>query len=513
MDDILKPSEESEGLVERWLAQQGVSTEHIWLSTAGDWMALNMTIAALEILLHARYQNYIREDGYTLTRTLNWSLPLDLQGHIDVIAPTTSFVAPKLAARVSTKHLEIRDSSSNVPAECNGTLITPDCLRKFYGTYDYVPKAARENSIGLTDFLGNSNNRSDTRLFLEKYRPDAVDGADDFRFKQINGGSEAQVRNQSQLETYIDAEGNLDIQTIISVSYPTNAIAFTTGGSPPFQADDANPSNTNEPYLDWLMAVLALPQDELPLVISSSYADEEQTVPPSYARKVCSMFAQLGARGVSVLVASGDHGVGSNGTCFSNDGRNQPRFLPTFPASCPYVTTVGGTKGFSPEIVASQPGHSYASGGGFSNYFARPWYQNIDHATARYIDSLDDLYNGLFNTVGRGYPDLAAQSYHYSVIWNGTLIGVDGTSASTPLVASIFALANDALLAAGRPPLGFLNPWIYRYGARAFNDILNGTAIGCDVGGFPASGGWDAVTGYGTPMFPKIMQILFDDDD
>lgn len=49
--------------------------------------------------------------------------------------------------------------------------------------------------------------------------------------------------------------------------------------------------------------------------------------------------------------------------------------------------------------------------------------------------------------------------------------GVSGTSASTPVVAGIFALVNDKRLAAGKPTLGFLNPFIYK-NPQAFNDIL-----------------------------------------
>ena len=81
-------------------------------------------------------------------------------------------------------------------------------------------------------------------------------------------------------------------------------------------------------------------QTNIPQVISSSYSDDEDTVPESYARRVCSGFAQLGARGVSVLVSSGDNGVaGRDGTC------NGKQFVPRFPATCPWITVVGGTRG------------------------------------------------------------------------------------------------------------------------------------------------------------------------
>lgn len=68
------------------------------------------------------------------------------------------------------------------------------------------------------------------------------------------------------------------------------------------------------------------------------------------------------------------------------------------------------------------------------------------------------------------------------------------------------ALVNDALLAQGRPVLGFLNPWIYGGGFAALNDVTTGTSYGCDTSGFPARNGWDAVTGWGTPNFRKLVQ-------
>lgn len=111
---------------------------------------------------------------------------------------------------------------------------------------------------------------------------------------------------------------------------------YSTGGSPPFTPDTNSPTDTNEPYLTWLDYVLADPNP--PHSISTSYGDDEQTVPYNYAVRACQEFAQLGARGVSLMFSSGDNGVGTNGTCLSNDGKNTARFIPEFPTSCPYVT-------------------------------------------------------------------------------------------------------------------------------------------------------------------------------
>jgi tripeptidyl-peptidase-1 len=97
----------------------------------------------------------------------------------------------------------------------------------------------------------------------------------------------------------------------------------------------------------------------------------------------------------------------------------------------------------------------FTSGGGFSNYFPRPAYQTA--AVTKYLTYLGEDYAGLYNVSGRGIPDIAAQSQNFSTVWNGTVLPVDGTSAATPLAAAIFVLVNDALIAAGKPPMGFLN--------------------------------------------------------
>jgi tripeptidyl-peptidase-1 len=80
------------------------------------------------------------------------------------------------------------------------------------------------------------------------------------------------------------------------------------------------------------------------------------------------------------------------------------------------------------------------------------------------------------------------------------MVLINGCSASAPTAASIVSLVNDALLAAGKPVLGFLNPWLYAGGYKAFTDIVNGSATGCNTTGFPATVGWDAVSGFGTPV-------------
>jgi hypothetical protein len=94
-------------------------------------------------------------------------------------------------------------------------------------------------------------------------------------------------------------------------------------------------------------------------------------------------------------------------------------------------------------------------------------------------------------------------------VWNSSIIHVDGTSASTPTAASIFALANDARIAKGKKRLGFLNPTLYSSKiSSTFTDIIIGNAAGCGVVGFQATDGWDAATGLGTPVSCKFAHYV-----
>ena len=77
---------------------------------------------------------------------------------------------------------------------------------------------------------------------------------------------------------------------------------------------------------------------------------------------------------------------------------------------------------------------------------------------------------------------------------NFTLEG--GTSASTPIFASIINRINEERLAVGKNPVGFVNPTLYA-NPWALNDITNGTNPGCGTVGFSAVPGWDPVSGLG----------------
>ena len=86
----------------------------------------------------------------------------------------------------------------------------------------------------------------------------------------------------------------------------------------------------------------------------------EQDLPYYYQRRQCNEALKLGLQGVSILIATGDTGVGGDNTN-TPDGclKNGRVFDPTQLCTCPYVTNVGATKVernstvFEPEVAVS----------------------------------------------------------------------------------------------------------------------------------------------------------------
>jgi len=254
----------------------------------------------------------------------------------------------------------------------------------------------------------------------------------------------------------------------------------------------------NEPFLEFVLYMNAV--DDAPSVVSTSYGEDEGSTDDAYAVRVQYEFGLAALRGMSLIFASGDSGVASTwGAC--------DHFFAQWPAGSPYVTAVGATSGFGAATRVAA-----FSSGGFSNRWARPAYQRA--AVAGYLANAraalvpyvahGRLPADLFNASGRAFPDVAAAGEDFAIVYDGDVGYVSGTSCSAPTFAGVVALLNDARLSAGKPPLGFLNPFVYKFRA-AFDDVLTGNNGKCDTSGFHALQGWDPASGFGTPAFQTLL--------
>ncbi|KAM9971429.1 hypothetical protein ACTFIW_011407 [Dictyostelium discoideum] len=213
---------------------------------------------------------------------------------------------------------------------------------------------------------------------------------------------------------------------------------------------------------------------------------------------------------------------------YSFDENAGSLFSPQYPTSSPYVTSVGATQIITNQpdeiVCSSSTGAAVTSGGGFALTQSQPYYQAV--AVAKYLEIAENLPPSFsFDPTKRAYPDISLVAHKYSIGYSANdssldscpcgLMNVDGTSASTPTVAGIFALINDKLLSAGKSQLGFLNPLLYQAAQEqpnVFNDIVTGN-INCNRAyccqyGFSAAVGYDPATGLGSINFPNMEQYI-----
>lgn len=404
---FMQPSPEVSDAVVSWLRSEGVS-ENL-MEVDSDWAKFIVPLHQAEKMLNTTFYIFHDHDKTVFrVRTLQYSVPSEIHRHIQLIQPTTHFGRNKAQKSLVYDQRQIEVAAQ---VDCN-TSITPDCLRDLYKLGDFTASPDSRNKLGISGYLEQYARYDDLDAFLKQYAPQAENAT--FTVQEINGGLNDQ---SSDLDS---VEASLDIQYGISLSYQVPTIFFTTGGRGPLVPDASQPdpnASSNEPYLEQLHYLLDLSDEDLPAVLSTSYGENEQTLPESYTNTTCGLFAQLGARGVSIIFSSGDEGVGQ--ACLTNDGTNRTRFNPIYPASCPFVTSVGGTYRINPERAVS------FSSGGFSERFSRPSYQ--EDAVASYLSILGDQWQDLYNPDGRGFPDVSAQAHAYIVRDHGSFIQVDGT--------------------------------------------------------------------------------------
>ncbi|EGG15060.1 hypothetical protein DFA_09883 [Cavenderia fasciculata] len=395
-----------------------------------------------------------------------------------------------------------------------GQFLTPQFIQQLYDMPalegSYPPNApVSPNTVAVAEFLEQYYAPADLEQFFNMV------GLDPRIADRVNVIGPNNITNPG-------GEASLDIQWLLGLAPGYNTTFWSLAGLVDGQ----------EPFLEWITDVLNSPQ--VVYTHSVSYGDDEGSLSLDFMLRINDEFIKAGSVGITIVFSSGDVGCNSNSEPLGNS-------FPAFPASSPYVLAVGATQLSTKttpvcsvkavgilsipcntvgEISSSiATGSRITSGGGFSNVFGRPSYQ--DNFTVDYINThLQSLPAGFYNTSGRSYPDVSALGHNFLVILAGEIIPVDGTSAAAPTMASVIAIINDRLIQKGQSTLGFVNPTLYKLSAsnpEIFQDIVMGdnscSEVLCNQYGFPAVPGYDASTGMGRPIFSALDRAIRHDDN
>ncbi|KAF2214285.1 hypothetical protein CERZMDRAFT_117010 [Cercospora zeae-maydis SCOH1-5] len=507
---------ESISEVEEWLRGHDLLDE---ASFFGGIFEIDTTIREAELLLNTTYFTF--SDGFRdITRAEVYHLPKNVAHCIDFVTPTTNFPQPAEAQQALSAKISLKRSAGIAKREQNDTnctgadgLATPTCIRRVYDiSFDGLNYTVQPNRTTFAVYATESAsfNNSDLQAYLKDYNPAAAQAS--ATYKLVGSGGVSDPGIGPKFET------SLGTQALLGLAYPEvqHGIFYNYGG-----VFGPEIGKTYDQFVTFLQQLLS--NETGPSVVSITESANENLFDPDYAKRLCLMMAQIGARGVTLLFSAGNNGA--NGQ--EAGGEHKTIFEPKFPASCPWVTAVGGTTNIGDEeaavngtIPAASSVAITASGGGFSNLFARPQYQadQVRSYIDQYVPKTYENESG-FNSSGRGYPDVAAFSTQYPTFVDGFMVPIGGTSAATPTWAAVISMLNDYEAFHGRPPLGFLNPWLYSLNGTGLKDIVKGgenvgacsAAQGCTlpkVLGYNTTEGWDAVTGLGSPKFRELVRAL-----
>ena len=268
---MLAPSSDASPAVLAWLEGAGVTNAY----SDGANINFSTTVCTANALLSTTF-NYYENAGIQKLRTTGYSVPDDLQTHIDLITPTTYFgktvpqiAIPNMGRRVRklvpryihnsngttnstilspTNSTTPRPTNSTIPRPTNSTtprptssatpgptnsttnltidascatLITPTCLKEIYNI-QYTPDPRSGSKIGFGSFLNQSARTEDLSLF-QKAQGIPQQG---FSVELINGGVNDQAIDINH------GEADLDVEYISGISHPLPIIGYITGGSP-----------------------------------------------------------------------------------------------------------------------------------------------------------------------------------------------------------------------------------------------------------------------------------------
>jgi tripeptidyl-peptidase-1 len=469
--------------IESFLLSHGVKTFKKTLN--GDFFVIYMTVEQAETILNTQFHRFeSKAHQKTIIRALEYTIPSELVEHVELFGDVVSFP-------LTLRPTPLIQAVQAVPAAA-GT-VTPALLITNYA----IPSVVVKNKATTQAVFeaGQSFSPTDLATFQKNYN---------VKSNPITNIIGPNKPNICPINPGLCDEANLDVEYLTAMAQGAPTTFWAVAGN-------------GDVFLNWIVAVANTTNP--PLVHSISYGSIESEEPANELKQFDQQAQKLGARGITIVVSSGDDGVAN---FVARNDSSQCGFNPSFPATATNIVAVGATQGpesGKPEITcSSKTGGIVTSGGGFSTVFNQPTFSAA--AVNAYFKSGVTLPPaGKYNAAGRGYPDVALLGYNYEIVDGGQTGLVSGTSCSAPVFAGMLSLVNDARATAGKSSLGLVGPALYALAANTtgiFNDVTSGENNCCAADknpvccpyGFYAAKGWDPTTGFGSVQVDTLITAL-----
>lgn len=479
LDPFVRPAPETTKTVMEFLHSAGVPDSAITTSTKfGDRLNVTLPMAQVtKLFTNPFWDTHVDSKQFTKVKQ---SLEEKRQG----TKPATTIATPLEVHQVSA------DKTSNTatkvtrrdgaPASCDASKVTPACLKDLYGVSSYQPFKTNVDNPDVTTVsdVGHFVNLQDIDAYVKKYVP----GQEGYKMtiETAFGGYND--------ESKADLEGTYTTQALVGMMAPLKVNFLIT---------------RKIYWYDFHELVINLFIDNYdeknrPKIVSIPFSSFEDYNTDAQMITMCNAAMKLTALGTTIVTTSGMNGIGEA-------GEKCPPSRPSYPASCPFITSVGFTEGFAPEkMFESQT--LYQSGAGASNVFPIPSWQAKD--LAAYQKTLGPL--AFFNASGRAYPTIVANGRNSTHIFQGKELLVSGEGSGVQTAVSVLAWVNNKRAAAGLGNLGWFEPSLYAFGP--LHDITLGGSFGCKLSkpdvGLPAALNYDISSGLGSVHFDALCKAL-----
>jgi subtilase family serine protease len=360
---------------------------------------------------------------------------------------------------------------------------TPADIAAAYGV-DKLHAAGNKGqgqTIVLVDSYGSPTAANDIKFFHDTFYPELPPASFEEWYPFGNPTTNYVCTKSAGLSGPCSAanwsfEATLDIEWAYAIAPLAHIVLLAT---PPAET-------LGVPGLPNMFKAMQMAIDRFPAgtIFSQSFGLAEQTFGGAALNQMTAFdqtYQNGEAKGDSFLAGSGDQGNGGNDKNHKLSGIYSTTVV-GFPAVSPEVTAVGGTQlmyGWTLSPTSTDPsawvtggntealwnecaffgGGNCVTGGGVSSFFTAPAYQSAQSGINGGARSIPDLswsaaVNGGVLVYITAYPTAIRPGWHIT----------GGTSAASPQVAGVVALAETARAALHKRPLGNLGPHIYALG-------------------------------------------------
>ncbi|WP_030596229.1 S53 family peptidase [Streptomyces fulvoviolaceus] len=393
------------------------------------------TVAAQVAKAHVQYESACDatpKKGYAACNALR------------VTGGTTAYMEKQAALKGVTPKTIKPDASSATP-----TGYGPTDLQSAYGLTSAASSNGSGETVAIVDAYDDPNAAADLATYRSYYGLSACTVASGC-FKKVS-----QTGSTSSLPTADSGwagEISLDLDMVSAIAPNANILLV--------EADSSSMEDLGTAVNEAVKLGAKF--------VSNSYGGDEESSDSTYDS------SYFNHPGVAITVSAGDSAYGAE-----------------YPAASKYVTSVGGTKlstssnsrGWTESVWKTSS--TEGTGSGCSSYDAKPSWQTDTGCTKRMISDVSavaDPATGVSVYDSYGSDGTGWNTY-------------GGTSASSPIIASVYALAGT--------PGSSDYPAQYPYnaaGTSALNDVTSGNNGTCSTSYYCTAGtGYDGPTGWGTP--------------